>query len=129
LDGLVDVAASIKRHAETAGNLPCHAAQRKQLVRARRRKLIDAEDERKQAAILDEKRRQARDRMAKARADPERRRKMLDRLKVLKESVPEWYARGKLGMTKKDAPAELVQAKRLHLLIKKQIGRLKDGKH
>jgi hypothetical protein len=152
-DGMVDVDATLARLRETASKKPHHIAHVEQLkewrsaglfhdvaermkkwksARERDENLDAAKKQRRREyfeSVRADQNQKACARMARAYADPERRRKMLDRLKVLKESVPEWYARSKLGMTKKDAPAELVQAKRLHLLIKKQIGRLKDEKH
>jgi hypothetical protein len=149
---MVDVDATLARIRATASNKPHHIAHVEQLKKWRADGLFrDVADrmqkwksarERDDARNAEKKQRRreyfesvradtnqkARARMARLYADPDRRRKMLDRLKVLKESVPEWYARSKLGMTKKNAPTELVQAKRLHLLIKKQIRRQDDEK-
>lgn len=50
------------------------------------------------------------------------------RVAAKKERVPLYYARQQLGLGK-DAPEELVQVKRLHLLIKKALRRIEDEKH
>ena len=206
LDGLVDVAASLIRLAETAGKLPCHAAQRDQLARARNRKLVEAQKEsdakrknRERAArrrkteayrawwersrelrrsLKEKYRRQAGakprieimeaarkrkleksaeisarlalDEMMRAefvgpvppskkddpsgyftfryRTDPNFREKEKARVAAKKATVPMYYARQMLGIGA-IAPDELVEAKRLQLLIKKHIRSEQDEKH
>jgi hypothetical protein len=203
-DGLVDVDASIKRIEETSGSMPCHAAQREQLKKYRKRKLLDLADEQRardgrvaarhawvesggyrswlersresraeskrrarraagaitRAAISENARVRADEReqlAASRRAERERQRlefigpqkpksgtaahfriryqtdesfreKEKARVAAKKARVPLSYARQQLRMGK-DAPDDLVQLKRMHMLIKKSLRRIEDEKH